>query len=103
MFLAENGLFFVGVDRCIRPQFVWICNPDAIIIRIYNPIKQNRIKRIANPDILFAVGLQIRQNGERGGRQIQQNGEAFRIMNSFSRYDLVRLDLQSRHNYYKDL
>ena len=54
-------------------QFVWICNPDAIIIRICNPIKQNRIKRIVNPDILFAVGLQIRQNGERVSQPSQNS------------------------------
>ena len=53
------------VREGLLSPFVWICNPDAFAIRICNPIKQKkRIKRIVNPDILFTVGLQIRQNGE---------------------------------------
>jgi len=51
------------------PPFVWICNPDAFAIRIYNPINTHSI----SAEILLAVGLQIRQNGNSAGLQIQHN------------------------------
>jgi len=38
-----------------------ICHKD-----LQSDKTKKRIKRIVNPDILFTVGLQIRQNGERG-------------------------------------
>ena len=51
------------------PPFVWICNPDAFAIRIYNPINTHS----TSAEILFAAGLQIRQNGNSAGLQIQHN------------------------------